>query len=551
MTRKNIEKIPLQNLSIFRLKGVPERWTDVLDDPRLLQHYSVRAGGVRLGDIYVRPPKSNPPRWATLFDGSLDLSIFGRASSTAAVLFVTRDGCAFALTFGQGRHRLRSYCWDERFGLLVALNSIGERQLRSVDKQSFDAFSSHSRIQVSKETGATDFGLDIERDLLRAVIGTPKSPALGQRLGGFDVLQASARVSLSDIPTLLDTYERQFHSHAYRTNFSWVDHVRQVRDKAQVARLDERLVEKIVEEPSDRCWLAVPDVIDWTEPWLFRYGMSRRHPELHDISLRTFLESERDPKNLTLATLHARHVIGTNADGMERLKWPVYRCLYAEIDQGKDTYLLNGGVWYRIAKDFVAEVNQAYSNIPLYDRDLPVYDDETETAYNARVAQEDPSRFAAMDRKNRMYGGGKSKVEFCDLYTDDRDIIHVKRYGSASNFSHQFSQGVVSGESFQMDSGFRNLVNSALPSSHAIARPQDRPDRDAYRVVFAVVSEATEALRLPFFSRVTLRHAYRSLVGFGFRVCVAKIEVAPNRARLKKYPSFDRGAKRRGTHGRS
>lgn len=540
MISRNAAQQPLRGFSIFRLKDVPEDWTKVLKNPGRLHHFLIRSAGTDVGDLYVQPSKSSPPRWASLFEGSIDLSALGRVSSTAAVLFIARDDRAFAVIFGHGRHLLEPNCWEERYGLLVALNSIGERQLRSIDKQSFDAFSSHSRIQVSKETGATDFGLDIERDLLRAVVGTPRNASLGERLGGFDVLHASVRVALGDIPKLLDSYERQFRSRSYRSAFPWIDHVRQVRDESTTARLDGLLTEKITSNDLDRCWLAVPEVIDWTQPWTFRYGTSRRHPEHHDISFRTFLESERDPSKVTLATLHARRVLGFDADGVQRLMWTVYRCIYAEIDYASDTYLLNGGVWYRIAKDFVTEVNEAYERMPRYDLQLPDYDDETETAYNARVAQDDPGTFAAMDRKNCQYGGGRSKIEFCDLYTPDRDLIHVKRYGSASNFSHLFSQGVVSGESFQMDAEFRALVNAALPSTHAIRRVQDRPDRDVYRIVFAVVSEAAEVLRLPFFSRVTLRHAYRSLTAFGFRACLAKIQVAPSRARLKRYSASAR-----------
>jgi len=528
---------PLRNFSICRLKTAPPDWTDVLKTPGRLRHFSIRSAGVQIGDLYVQPSKSNPPRWATLFEGSLDLSLLGRVSSTAAVLFVVREDQAFAITFGHGKHLLDPNCWEERFGLLVALNSIGERQLRSIDKQSFDAFSSHSRIQVSRETGATDFGLDIEQDLLRAVVGTPKNEGLGERLGGFDALHASARLSLKDLLKQLDSYERQFHSRSYRDTFPWIDHVRQLRDENTRERLDRDLMDKIKGGDLDRCWLAVPEVIDWTQSWAFRYGTSRRHPEHHDISFRTFLESVDDPAELTEVTLHARRVLGFDADGVQRLTWPVYRCIYAEIDIGRDTYLLNGGVWYRIAKGFVGEVNDAYQAIPRYDLSLPEYDDETETAYNARVASADRGTFAAMDRKNRQYGGGRSKVEFCDLYTRSLDIIHVKRYGSASNFSHLFSQGIVSGESFQMDPAFRGLVNHALPSTHKIGDVQNRPDRDVYRVVFAVVSEAVGPLTLPFFSRVTLRHAYRNLTGIGFRTCLAKIQVAERRARLKKYPT--------------
>ena len=70
----------------------------------------------------------------------------------------------FAVTFGPGRYLLRPDIWVERFGLRVALNSIGKEKIRTIDKTTFDAISRHSKEQGSKETDVEDFGLDIEQD---------------------------------------------------------------------------------------------------------------------------------------------------------------------------------------------------------------------------------------------------------------------------------------------------------------------------------------------------------------------------------------------------
>jgi hypothetical protein len=43
------------------------------------------------------------------------------------------------------------------------------------------------------------------------------------------------------------------------------------------------------------------------------------------------------------------------------------------------------------------------------------------------------------------------------------------------------------------------------------------------------------AFTLPFFSRVTLRQAWRRLTGLGYRVYLAKVQVAEERAKLKRY----------------
>jgi uncharacterized protein (TIGR04141 family) len=166
---------------------------------------------------------------------------------------------------------------------------------------------------------------------------------------------------------------------------------------------------------------------------------------------------------------------------------------------------------------------------------LPEYDDDSETSYNKRVAESDPGRFALMDHKPVSYGGSKGGLEFCDLYTRQGDLIHVKRYGNSSVLSHLFSQGLVSGELFQTEPAFRKEVNRVLPADYRLPDPNRRPAQDQYQAVFAVVSDVPGDLTLPFFSRLNMKHAARRLGGYGFRVARAKIPVNEDRAKTIKY----------------
>ena len=67
-----------------------------------------------------------------------------------------------------------------------------------------------------------------------------------------------------------------------------------------------------------------------------------------------------------------------------------------------------------------------------------------------------PKRYALMDKRLIRYGGPRSGIEFCDVYTNSKDIIHVKRYGQSKVFSHFFAQGAVSGELFHTQAAFRS-----------------------------------------------------------------------------------------------
>jgi uncharacterized protein (TIGR04141 family) len=190
------------------------------------------------------------------------------------------------------------------------------------------------------------------------------------------------------------------------------------------------------------------------------------------------------------------------------------------------TYLLNANTWYRVSRDFMEEVDQDLRTISTSDIVLPDWGDEHEDAYNSRVANQSSGRIALMDRVMISHPGMASPIEFCDLYSRDHRLVHVKRYGQSSILSHLFMQGLVSADCLLSDARFRRAVNERLPPSHVILDPDVRPQPATFEVAFAIGSSETGPLKLPFFSRVTLRNVSRTLTqSYGYRVTLTKIRV--------------------------
>lgn len=86
-----------------------------------------------------------------------------------------------------------------------------------------------------------------------------------------------------------------------------------------------------------------------------------------------------------------------------------------------------------------------------------------------------------------------------------------------------------------MESDFRNKVNDLLSTGFKIVNPEERPNSDAYQIVFAVISDIPGDLNIPFFSRLNLKNSYRNLRGLGYRVAKAKIEVDSIKKMTTKY----------------
>jgi uncharacterized protein (TIGR04141 family) len=345
----------------------------------------------------------------------------------------------------------------------------------------------------------------------------------------MDALHTVVSVDLSSLPTLLQSFLAKYEDRSYRKTYPWIDQIAEIRDPTVVADLDEKLVEKLRAGDLERLWLAPPAILDWTDIAGFQYSAGGDlYPDLH---ARDFIQVLGNKDALSPDVLRSERVSSVSAEtGLELDKWSLYQCVYCEVDQDGETCLLSAGKWYRLAKSFVTSVNTSVRKLAVKDKPFPPYQaaDRTEGAYNRRIAGSDPTRFALMDQKLINIGGGHSSVEFCDLFTKSRQMVHVKRYSGSSALSHLFSQGEVAASLFLAEEAFRLKVIAELPASHKHLVSKSRPKPSAFEVVFGIVSRSQKPIAdaLPFFSRLNLRNRARVLQNYGYSVGLAKIEIS-------------------------
>ena len=508
-------------LSIYLLKnGIIEATALKATDPENAHTATFRNG--QTGSLHILPTHRSKPSWhsslAEVVEGLPEMW----TNSASALLIVPYRDIFFALSFGYGKSLFAAGVWEEDFGLKVTLNSVDPTKLRSVDRMSFDAIGQHSRIQASREADIREFGLDLEQDMLRAVSGKPSDPTLGGHLTGRDALQVSITIDIKDLPELLARYYEQWQSTAYRARFPWVDQISDVKDTALIGQLNDALVINLQQREFTRLWLSIPELIDWTAIEGFKFrdaAAAASHPDVH---IREYLD-EVNPRRLDIGYLKRRQIEAVTSDGHVVKEWSVFRCLYAEIERGDDTYLLTNGKWYCVSDTFLQRVNLAFDAIPRATFALPNYNDESEGAYNVRVRDGEPTQFALMDGEFIQCDGPNDRVEFCDLFDLAKHIIHVKRYtGSSAPLSHLFAQALVSATTFRRDGAFRTAVNDILPATF---RPvDDQPLSGQYEVVLGIVSKSVGPLKLPFFSRVNINSTKERIQDQGYKVSMLKIQ---------------------------
>ncbi|MFH0892784.1 MAG: TIGR04141 family sporadically distributed protein [Candidatus Falkowbacteria bacterium] len=486
-----------------------------------------------VGKIYYGESHTFPPTWLKKFFGDgFDnrispedndrLKIYN--ASAKALFLIGASGRLFALTFGYGRCFLNPGVWEERFGLKVLVNIVDPDNVWSIDKKNMSITPKLVTEQMTKRGSVSDFGIDIEQDLLQGMTGKSKFEEFGRTVTGKDALSLSVKINTSTIVGFLESCYEKYNSDDYkRNNFEWIDHIAEIKSPQIVNNLDGELMGKIVNSDTEKIWMAIPDIVPWEKVAEFRIE-SNNASLGDDVELNTFIESlnQEDRDSLSLEVFKSRVISCVGAENEELInEWKAYDCLCGEIILSGKTYILSNSKWYQIETNYANTVNTYFNSI----RDTaPVITlpesgiGEHEDAYNERVASE-LSGVCCMDRQIITLGGARGGIEFCDLLTNDKKIIHVKRYGTSSVLSHLFSQGLVSGDLFLSDADFRNKVRNKLPDTHKPLVPTEVFNPAEYTIIYAVVSRSGSLIDIPFFSKVNLRNAIKRLSGsFRFNV---------------------------------
>lgn len=529
---KSAESDKKLKLTVFLIKNGYKTIAEFLS-LKGLSIVTVKHNGRPVGTLVYKGGFRSKPSWVSIFEGLPGFDSSSLYDQSSKALFVLEHEARwFCFTFGYARHLIEDLAYERNFGLLVALNLGDPLAIKSIDKTNIGHVSLHSREQAAKELELSNFDFDNEIDLLKSV--TAKSPAAkednNETLSGRDSVTIYTTVSIESFPEIAKRLYAAFRSKRYKKTYPWLDKIKEERDTGVLETLDRALIAKLADKDFHKVWLAIPELVKWEEisGFAFRYGSEepkKPGPVLYqDLDIEKWRDVVKIEKDATVKQLKSKKVYMLWEDGRAPSSWSIYRCLNAELDVHHNKYVLNDGDWYSIESGFVAEVDNFYKSVPDSKIKLPCYGASTEPVYLNAVTST-LADYALMDRKEVMIGGGRSRVEFCDLYSKaNKQIVHVKKYGGSSLLSHLFMQAVVSGESFLHDSDFRVQLNALLPQGFKFSKPTEPPAAKDYEVCVAIMSKEPGALELPFFSKVSLRHAAKTLRNLGYNVTKLKID---------------------------
>ncbi len=439
-----------------------------------------------------------------------------------------------AVVFGYGRSFLKEECIERNFGFKVALNIINPQKMRSVNAATIEDMVVTTQRQASYSTSQEEFGLNITNDIMKGITGEPYDKTYANHISGKDSLVVSVFMELSELNDKLTLYYNAFNDERYkRIGFEWVDNVAEVRDPFLSETLDFELSSAIEAHNTEHLHIAPPETTDWDRVLGFCYsGIGKKTSEQENynlnLDLSEYIEKIKPGTNI-FNKIRRDKLYAMTSEGSSFSICNIYSALVFQTEYEGENFILCAGTWYRVENSFFNRVNEFIKNqVNISSLSLPPCSNTAkEGEYNESLSRGN-SDYSLMDCRLISVAGSPKKIEACDIFTKDKQFIHIKNKGQSAQLSHLFAQGKISAECFISDESFREQVSRIATEKFGspIFDYTVKPRSNEYEIVYAIIDDKDSELveKLPFFSKVNLMLTIQELDRMHFRssVCLIK-----------------------------
>lgn len=460
------------------------------------------------------------PGWLTSFFNTTNQKIVTAFPKVVSIYTLEIDGenVSFAIPFGGGKSMLVNDSLVEDFGLKILLNSVDIVQFRQLQISDCGKNFINTSSQLPKLGTVDDFLFDFNTEILKKAVAKcdDKLFANNNIIGG-DGITITVPYKCDNIENFLIESYKKYKSDKYKEHFSWLDNIRNVRDSNLKKQLELELINNINNKEFDKVWMAVPEIIDWNNVSCFKFR--KRDIGENDISIETFIKIFDNEHIETFNQISSKSVSAYDLNDNESYTWPAHKCLMCEINYLDNIYCYNSGKWYVVNGDYGAEILKYHNSLEISEREFIECSDKYEKEYNKKLCKSIAGSYL-MDCNNiEAIESGRSTVELCDVLTNDKELIHIKKGESSSYLSHLFNQARVSSDLLYYEN-FRKKANAKIGNNYF---NNDFKSSD-YTIILGIITNKEEKLpKIPFFSKVAIKYLVQDLTKMGYTVKLKNI----------------------------
>lgn len=460
------------------------------------------------------------PSWLTSFYNVKSDKILTAFPKVVSIytLEIDGDNVSFAIPFGGGKSMLVNDSIVEDFGLKILLNSVDINQFRQLQISDCGKNFRNTSSQLPKLGTIDDFVFDFNTEILKkAVAKCDDELFANNNIIGGDGITITAPYNCDNINEFLIKCYKKYKSDKYKEHFFWLDNIREVKDSKLKEQLELQLIDYINEKEFDKVWMAVPENINWEDVSYFKFR--KRDNAENDVSIESFIKTFDNEHIESFDQISNKSVSAYDSNDNESYTWSARKCLMCEISYKDSIYCYNDGKWYSVNKDYGNEILNYYNSLQVSDREFIECNDKYEKDYNIKLCESIKNSYL-MDCNNiEALESGRSTVELCDVLTNNKELIHVKKGESSSYLSHLFNQARVSSDLLYYEK-FRNKANEKIGVKYF----DETFKASDYTIILGIITNKKEELpKIPFFSKVAIKYLIQDLTKLGYSVKLKNI----------------------------
>lgn len=506
------------NVSIYLVKENIVKFDDIVESATELHKYDDNS------IVYYNRSFVKEPDWLMSF---FNLHNENLKTANSRVVYLkrisvsTQESRIFAITFGYGKTLLKDDVCEEQFGLKIVLNTIERNKIRKISKTDIGKNYKQSQEQMPRESDISEFGFDIDRDLIKYVTGKSDDEQFGKSvITGGDIFNLVIDKNVDNIEEFLKYCYEKYISTTYKQNFEWLDNIKLVKDKNVIDALNQKVVDEFNKKDFSHVWLAIPDVIEWKNVrCIYISGQKNKDAKYNDIENEVFIKSFNNETIKNFEQIKSKSIYAKSTENIEEnvYKWSASKCIVGSLELLGNIYAINGGNWYKINTDFAKEISDAYNNLVLSDLTFVDCDKlDNEDKYNQKLV-DSINNSHLIHKYNIPYGGGSGNtIEPCDVAIG-KTLIHIKMNGGSSYLSHLFNQA-TNACALLKDYNFRDKFKQKLNSNGITDVINDDFNASDYVIVLGIINDKhDERPHIPFFSKVSIKYVATQIMNLGYK----------------------------------
>lgn len=474
--------------------------------------------------LYQRKSELNQPAWVDIVSNFGELQMDSlKSASCGAILFLKINGRILGCCFGTSVANINRDNIETDFGLGVVYQKMTNSQTKTIESYSLAHNPITNNRSSSIPTSRNSFGLDKYLENITQLSGYFYDKSKRTLIKGKEFFSVTSPVSLDSIVKICQESILDYNKSINDEDFKRLTATRRVKD-SKIIDILEKEMNLLLSEKSKEVYLVDYESYDN----LYGYRFTPKAKEVKDdILIDDVYNIPKNDKIITVDYLKRKRIYPVD-DTLKGLGvWNLYKCLFAEIQIGADSFILFKGNWYEIDSDYLSSLREFIKKFEVdIEHITPWNGTDSEGDFNEKVAIEIGGQ--CWDKKLYFSSQYNYGIEFCDIL-DNNLIYHVKKYSGSQLTSHLLMQTTVSAQLLASDFEIRKWLKDKSKEffkgkNILLKRNLDfRKKQQTYCILLMSQRDGQLSEILPFFTMITLHLTIKRVTQLGFGVAVAKI----------------------------